>query len=42
MNGRDPSQRVVITGMGAITPLGQDVQSFWEALIAGRSGVGRM
>jgi len=42
MNGRDPSQRVVITGMGAITPLGQDVQSFWEALIAGRSGVDRM
>ena len=42
MNGRDPSQRVVITGMGAITPLGQDVASFWEALVAGRSGIGPM
>ncbi len=42
MNGRDPSQRVVITGMGAITPLGQDVETFWEALVAGHSGVGPM
>jgi 3-oxoacyl-[acyl-carrier-protein] synthase II len=42
MNGRDPSQRVVITGMGAITPLGQSVETFWEALVAGRSGVGPM
>ena len=42
MNGRDASQRVVITGMGAITPLGQSVHSFWEALVAGRSGVGPM
>jgi 3-oxoacyl-[acyl-carrier-protein] synthase II len=42
MNGRDPSQRVVITGMGAITPLGQSVETFWVALVAGRSGVGPM
>ena len=42
MNGRDPAQRVVITGMGAITPLGQSVESFWEGLVAGRSGVGPM
>ena len=42
MNARDPSQRVVITGMGAITPLGQDVETFWEALVVGRSGVGPM
>jgi 3-oxoacyl-[acyl-carrier-protein] synthase II len=42
MNGPDPSQRVVITGMGAITPLGQSVDTFWEALVAGRSGVGPM
>jgi 3-oxoacyl-[acyl-carrier-protein] synthase II len=34
-NGR---RRVVITGMGAVTPLGNDVESFWENLIAGRSG----
>jgi 3-oxoacyl-[acyl-carrier-protein] synthase II len=33
-------RRVVITGLGAITPLGNTHQSFWEGLIAGRSGVG--
>jgi 3-oxoacyl-[acyl-carrier-protein] synthase II len=30
---------VVVTGMGATTPLGGDVESFWAALLAGRSGV---
>ena len=35
-NGR---RRVVITGMGAITPLGLNVEDFWEGLIAGRSGI---
>lgn len=32
--------RVVITGMGAITPLGLNVQDSWDGMIAGRSGVG--
>lgn len=32
--------RVVITGMGAVTPLGLNVAEFWEGLKAGRSGVG--
>jgi len=31
--------RVVVTGLGAITPVGVDVPSTWEALKAGRSGV---
>lgn len=31
---------VVVTGFGATTPLGGDVASTWEALLAGRSGVG--
>ena len=31
--------RVVVTGLGAITPVGADVASTWEALKAGRSGV---
>jgi 3-oxoacyl-[acyl-carrier-protein] synthase II len=31
--------RVVVTGLGAITPLGVDVPSTWEAMLAGRSGV---
>ncbi|MER8100943.1 beta-ketoacyl-[acyl-carrier-protein] synthase family protein [Kitasatospora sp. NPDC094016] len=30
---------VVITGLGAITPLGADVESTWKALLAGRSGI---
>ena len=33
-------KKVVITGLGAITPLGNDVSSFWEGLVAGRSGAG--
>ncbi len=37
-NGRD-RRRAVITGMGAITPLGLNVQDFWQALIEGRSGI---
>jgi 3-oxoacyl-[acyl-carrier-protein] synthase II len=31
--------RVVVTGLGAITPLGTDVASTWDSLLAGRSGV---
>ena len=30
---------VAITGMGAVTPIGNDVQTFWEASVAGRSGI---
>ena len=33
-------RRVVITGLGCITPLGNDVRSTWEALLAGKSGAG--
>ena len=33
------SQRVVVTGLGATTPLGGDVASTWSAMLAGRSGV---
>lgn len=32
------ARRVVVTGVGAVTPLGLDVASTWEALVAGRSG----
>ena len=32
--------RVVVTGIGAITPLGLDMATNWENLIAGKSGVG--
>src|SRR3954454_2306953 len=33
------SQRVVVTGLGATTPVGGDVPSTWQGLLAGRSGV---
>ena len=33
-------ERVVITGMGAITPVGNDVESYWAALKAGKCGIG--
>jgi 3-oxoacyl-[acyl-carrier-protein] synthase II len=35
-----PMHRVVITGVGVLTPLGLGVEPTWEALCAGRSGVG--
>jgi len=34
------SRRVVITGMGAISPLGLDVPTLWQGLAEGRSGIG--
>ncbi len=34
------ARRVVVTGIGVVTPLGCTVESFWAALLAGRSGVG--
>ncbi|MSP78414.1 MAG: beta-ketoacyl-[acyl-carrier-protein] synthase II [Dehalococcoidia bacterium] len=34
--------RVVITGMGIMSPLGQTVQEYWQGLLAGKSGIGPM
>lgn len=31
--------RVVITGMGAVTPLGNSAETFWEGLKAGKNGI---
>lgn len=36
------TDRVVITGMGVISPVGLDVPSFWEAVVSGRSGIDRI
>src|SRR6516165_7428835 len=32
-------RRVVITGLGVVCPLGTDVKSYWDSLVAGRSGI---
>jgi 3-oxoacyl-[acyl-carrier-protein] synthase II len=39
LNGR---RRVVITGLGAVTPLGNDVETTWQNLIAGESGAAKI
>ena len=39
MRERDIKQRVVITGMGAVTSLGLSVEETWQGLVAGRSGI---
>ncbi len=35
-------RRVVLTGIGAITPVGNDVATFWDSLVRGRSGIARI
>ena len=39
---RDPARRAVVTGLGAITPIGNDPEAFWRSLVAGVSGVRRI
>lgn len=36
----DKKRRVVITGMGVISPVGNAVPAFWDALVTGKSGIG--
>lgn len=35
-------RRVVVTGMGTITPIGNDVKSFWDSLVSGKNGIGKL
>src|SRR5687768_830645 len=39
---RDGERRVVVTGMGALTPIGNDVPAYWDSLVNGRSGITRI
>jgi 3-oxoacyl-[acyl-carrier-protein] synthase II len=36
---RDATQRIVVTGMGVMTPLGRTLAEYWSGLAAGRSGI---
>src|SRR5918992_122305 len=40
--GRDPGRRAVVTGMGAVTPIGNTAADYWANLTAGVSGVARI
>ena len=42
MTTNNQLHRVVVTGIGAFTPLGQDMPSTWENLIAGKCGIGHI
>ncbi len=41
MATRDRNHRVVISGLGVVSPLAHDVESFWQALMTGESGVAK-
>lgn len=40
MQNEPKSKRVVVTGIGVISPIGNDKQSFWDSLVAGKCGIG--
>ncbi len=35
-------RRVVVTGLGCVSPVGNTVQAAWDSLLAGRSGIARI
>ena len=35
-------RRVVITGMGVVSPIGNDLETFWDSLVSGRIGISRI
>ncbi|MFH1647825.1 MAG: beta-ketoacyl-ACP synthase II [Chloroflexota bacterium] len=39
-NESNAPRRVVVTGLGAVSPVGLDIPTMWEALVSGKSGVG--
>ena len=39
---RNKNQRVVITGVGLVSPLGETVDGYWKSLVNGESGISEM
>jgi len=42
MRRPDPARRVAVTGLGVISPIGQDVDTVWQNLVAGNTGLNRI
>jgi 3-oxoacyl-[acyl-carrier-protein] synthase II len=42
MANNSSDRRVVVTGMGVVTPLGHDLNTFWQNLVAGRCGIDKI
>jgi 3-oxoacyl-[acyl-carrier-protein] synthase II len=42
MPERDPSKRAVVTGLGAVMPIGNDFPTYWSNLVAGKTGTRRI
>ena len=42
MTGKNGARRVVVTGLGVVTPIGLNVPDFWASLKAGKCGVGAL
>ncbi len=40
--GESVDKRVVVTGLGAVTPIGKEVSAYWNSLLEGKSGVGKV
>jgi 3-oxoacyl-[acyl-carrier-protein] synthase II len=42
MNSAQPFPRIVVTGLGVVSSLGLDAESFWASILAGRNGISRV
>src|SRR5216110_1954069 len=42
MSANSSERRVVVTGLGVVSPLGNDITTFWDNLVAGKCGVDRI
>lgn len=39
---KDPAKRVVVTGLGALSPIGKDTDTFWRNALSGKNGIGKI